>query len=212
VAVTREPDAPEDQERSPRRRRRRRESSEGRTWKRISAAAAAIAAVLAVLASLTSLLDWVGDRFGSEPVAPPRTIDARIEGAGLKSRREPLREYLEDTQQSTSGLSRLELREPGLVFTVRVRLRGGVGRDYPLVWTLYDMRRGSAVSDDLYEQEAATFRPEAATHARTWPIWVPYPGQAGRYRLDLVLQDDKRRPVDERSTEPFAIASVPSLE
>ena len=95
---------------------------------------------------------------------------------------------------------------------MRVRLRGGVGETYPLLWTMYDMRRGAAVSDELYEQEAATFTPAAATHARAWPVWVPYPPDPGRYRLDLVLVDKKRQPVDERSSRAFSIETIPALD
>ena len=207
MAVTREPDAQDADERSA-----AAGSSSGHAWKRITAITAAIAGVLAVLASLTSLFDWFEERVGPEPVAPPPTIDARIQAVGLKSRREPLAEYLSDTKQSARGLTRAELREQGLLFTVRVRLEGGVGREYPLIWTVYDVRRGSAVSDDLYEQQAATFTPAAETHARTWPVWVPYPDRPGRYRLDFVLQDEKRQPVDERSSQPFSIATVPDVD
>jgi hypothetical protein len=195
-----------------RRRKPEKEPVAGHHWKRITAITAAIAGVLAVLASLTSLFDWFEERVGSEPVAQPRAIDARIEGVGLKDRHRPLEDYLRATQQSVKGLSRAELREQGLEFTVRVRLRGGVGKTYPLLWTLYDMRRETAVSDDLYQQEAATFTPAAATHARAWPVWVPYPERPGRYRLDLVLVDEKRQPVDERSSKAFAVETIPPLD
>lgn len=202
MAVTRGPDSEESA--------RQRETSRVHAWKRISAAAAAVAAVVAVLASLTSLFDWFDARVGSEPVERPRTIDTRIEGVSFKGR-QPLGDYLRDTNQSLQGLSRRELREPGLLFTVRVRLRGGIGREFPLVWTIYDLRRQAAVSDDLYEQETVTFVPEAPSHARAWPAWVPYPPRPGRYRFDFVLQDDKRQPVDERSSEAITLQSIPAL-
>ena len=171
--------------------------------------AAALAALVVVAVNLTSIIDWVERR-----VDPPKpsVIDTRLLDVRLKRTLVPLAEYLRDTRQSLEGLSAAERREPGLVFTVRLRLEGVVGKEFPLLWTLADAEHGRPVPDELYRQEAATFEPAGVAHGRTWPIWVPYPPKPGRYRLDLVLADEKHQPVDERSSASFRLPTIPAVE
>jgi hypothetical protein len=170
---------------------------------------AAVAAVVGALGAMTSLFDWVERRL-DPPSPPPKTIDARVLAVDLRRTGEPLADYLHTTRQPLTGLSRRERFEPGLVFAVRVRLQGATGKAFPLQWTLYDVEAQVPLSD-LYRQEAVTFTPESQSHARTWPIWVPYPPEPGRYRLDVVLADAKRQPVDERSSQPFRLDSIPPI-
>lgn len=173
---------------------------------------AAIAAIIAVAASLTSIIDWVDERVGPEPVATPPTIDARVSSVALRSRRQPLGDYLREIGEPTEGLTRNQLREPGLTFRTRLSAKGAVGTRLLLVWTLYDLDREARVPGGDYRQVAADFRTRAPTERRTWPIWVPYPPRPGRYRLDVAFQDAKRQPVDERSSPAFLIGTVPRVE
>jgi hypothetical protein len=170
---------------------------------------AAVGAVIAVLVSLTSVVDWVSRKI--DPPAPA-VMDAQVESVTLAREREPLEGYLRRTGQSLRGLTRQDRREPGLEFNVAVRLKGAVGKPFPLVWTLTDDKTGRPLSDDLYRQEAVVFTPRAAEDARTWPIWVPYPERPGRFRLDVSLTDEKHQPVDQLDSEPFSIRTIPPLD
>jgi hypothetical protein len=169
---------------------------------------AAVAAAVGLLVSLTSIVDWIQERI--DPPAPA-VIDTRLLDVQLRNEREPLADYLRDTSQSLEGLSAVERRERGLVFAVEVRLEGAVGKQFPLLWTMRALDRGGELPEWLYRQEAVTFEPEGLTHARTWPIWIPYPPQPGRYRLDVALLDERRQPVDERSSPDFRLATIPAL-
>lgn len=193
--------------------RRPREAADERRLRIIkwtTATFAAIAAVVGALGAMTSLFDWLERRL-DPPAATPAKIDARLVDVDFRRTGEPLADYLRSTRQPLSGLSDVERREPGLVFAIRVRLVGVTGKTFPVRWTLYDVRR-SAPLPELYRQEAGSFKPESANHARTWPIWVPYPSRTGRYRLDVVLADAKGQPVDERSSEAFTLRSIPPVD
>jgi hypothetical protein len=178
-----------------------------RGWMRGLSLAAVVAAI-GLLVNLTSLADWIGHKL--DPPSPPK-IDTRLLEGRLSREHVPLADYLRDTGQPLSGLSAAERREPGLEFTVRVRFEGVEGRRFPLVWTLYDVAHRRPVSAELYRQEAAVFEPKSSNHARRWTIWVPYASRPGRYRLDLVLLDEKRQPVDELSTDAFRLDEIPSV-
>ena len=175
-------------------------------WKGVSAAA--LAGAVALVVSLTSIVDWVQRKLDPPE---PALIDTRLLSVDLMRTEEQLGTYLRDTKQSLEGLTAVERREPGLVFNVRVRLVGVVGKQFPLTWTLTDTRRNRRLEDYLYKQEAVTFEPKGVAHARAWPIWVPYPPRRGSYRLDVVLADDKRQPVDQRSSDAFRLNSIPAL-
>ncbi len=179
------------------------------TRKRLAGAFGAAAAVVAFLVAVTNLTDWIEERFDDPKPPPPPEIDARIHGARLTSMREPLESYLLSTGESLAGLSARERREPGLLFAVRVRLTGSVGEQFPLLWSLHSSRTGARLPGPAYNQLAVTFVPRGRTHARTWPVWVPYPPRKGSYYLRVTLADRKRQPVDVRDSQRFAVARIP---
>jgi hypothetical protein len=170
-----------------------------------------VASVVALLVGLTSLVDWLERRTDDPPPAPRGQVDARLESVAVRDRAMPLGDYLSSTRQSTRGLNDLELAEPGLVFSVRVRLRGGLDEKFPLVWTLHGASSGIRLKGPIYNQPAAvTFSPRSHDDAREWPVWVPYPRRTGVFFLRATLTDEKRQPEDARDSKPFRIAEIPA--
>jgi hypothetical protein len=102
-----------------------------RNRRRLIAAFAGVGSILAVMASASNLLDWVG---GKVDPPPPAEIDANVVGVTLRSANQELGDHLRETHQSTAGLSRFELAEPGYSFGVRVRLKGNQGVRLSLRW------------------------------------------------------------------------------
>jgi hypothetical protein len=179
--------------------------------KRAKAIGGGIAAMVAVLVSFTTLFDWFEDKVTepAKPTAtPPPTIDARIVDARLAIRNERLIDYLRDTNQDTTGLTRFQQQEPGLRFAVRVRLKGYQGVDMPLRWQMQDDRAGRRLRN--FEHIALSFRPENQDHRRTVPVWIPSPPRPGRYTVRFSLLDRKNEPLDDVTTAPFTVARVPA--
>jgi hypothetical protein len=169
-----------------------------------------VAAGIAFLVGLTNLIDWISETLDDPAPRPPPAIDARLVSLSLRDRATSLDEYLRSTAQSTKGLTNAELRELGYVFSLRVRLKGGTEREFPLLWTLHRARNGERLRGPLYNQPASvTFVPRAQDHARTWPIWIPYPPRPGSYFVRATLTDAARQPVDERDSERFTVPGVP---
>jgi hypothetical protein len=158
------------------------------------------------MVGLTALFDWFEDKT-SDP--PPATIDARLVSASLQQTNHPLADYLADTGQPSERYTRRELRERGLVFDVRVRLRGHQGDKMGLRWRMFT-RTGRGLPPDIYSQRAAWFTPANQDHARTVPFWAPYPGRPGSYFVRFSLLDGNRQPLDVRNA-PFEVSEVPEL-
>ena len=116
----------------------------------MAGAFAALAALIAAFASFTSVFDWIERRVDPPEPAPPTVIDTRLLGLDLRREGETLRDYLRSTNQSLEGLSRAELREPGLVFAVRVTLKGEPKQHFPLLWTMYDVTRQRRLRGPIY--------------------------------------------------------------
>ena len=167
-----------------------------------------LAAVIGLLLGITSLVDWLSGKL-SQPHRPlPAEIDTRIDGLKLAAVRQPLADYLQTSGQSTAGLTPPERREQGLVFDVRIRLKGSVHQKFRLRWMIYDRRSGRRLMGPTYNQTAAIVTPKAQEHATTWPIWVTYPPRRGRYRLTVVLTNNRGRPpavgTDQNEARPSA--------
>lgn len=177
-----------------------------RSGHRLIAVVAGVGSILAVMASATDLFDWVG---GKVDPPPPAEIDANIIGVTLRSASQKLGDYLRETRQSTAGLSRFELAEPGYSFGVRVRLKGNEGVRLPLRWAVVRAKTGVPLRDPLYQQEGVVFKPRGPDQARTWPLWVPYPERKGTYRLRTTLVDPKGEPQDEAMSQPFTLKRAP---
>jgi hypothetical protein len=182
-----------------------------RLSRRAKQALAATGGVIAVLVSLTTLFDWFESKVVDPPAPPPKTIDARIEEADLQLQNERLVDYLRDTNQDVTGLTASEKNEKGLRFVVRVRLRGQKGTPIPLQWQLYNERIGERLRDPIYSQSPVTFTPSNQDHARTVPLWLPYPPEPGRYVVRFALLDRKRQPLDDVTVD-FAVRKIPALK
>jgi hypothetical protein len=143
-----------------------------------------------------------------DPV-PPAEIDARVLRVALRSAHVSLVDYLKETNQPTTGLSKFDGAEKGYVFTVRVRLQGHQGELLPLRWTVVDTKTLEHLSGPTYNQTAVKFKPQGQDHARTWPIWVPAPDRRGTFFLRTTLVDEKRQPLDEADSQPFTLRRAP---
>jgi hypothetical protein len=185
----------------------RRPASSG---KRLTAAIALAGTLVGLLAAATSLFDWFGGKVDPPAPPPPAEIDARVLRVDLRSPSQRLVDYLRETNQSTAGLSKFQGAEPGYVFNVRVRLRGNQNNRLPLRWSIIDASTGQPLRDPLYTQTATVFEPGGPSHARTWPIWVPFPPRKGKFLLRATLIDEKRQPLDEAESEPFLVARAPA--
>jgi hypothetical protein len=170
-----------------------------------------MAGVVGLLVGLTTLVDWIGDKVDDPEPPPPPEIDNRITGLRVRGTGETLEDYLRDTGQSLRGLSDRRLREEGVTFVIRVRLKGAIGERFPLRLTVYDRENGERVEGGIYDQVVADFTPSSRNHARSVPLWMPYPPQTGEYFVRATLTDAKRRPVDERDSPAFEVSEVPSL-
>jgi hypothetical protein len=137
----------------------------------------------------------------SEPrVSPP--IATRIDKVERQDRAS-LGDYLNDTKQSRRGYTPDQLRQAGMVFALAIRLRGERGNKFPLRWFMTDVDRATRVRGSSYDQVPAVFQPRSEDHSRTYPIWIPDPPHAGRFRVTFMLQNAKHEPVDEKVTPVF---------
>lgn len=189
--------------------RRRRNRQQVR--KRIAAALAALGTVVGFLVAATSLFDWFEGKLDNPEPRPPAEIDARVSSVALSNMREPYEDYLESSGQSAAGLSAPERKEQGLVFLARVRLKGSEGSRYALRLALFNAKTGEQLPDPIYSQIVADFKTAARNHARSWPIWFPYPLHRGTYFSRATLLDAKRQPVDEEDSKSFRVTRIPAL-
>jgi hypothetical protein len=192
-------------------RRRRRLAPTGR--KRIAQVVGALASVVGLLVAITSLVDWFSKTLDDPEPTPAQQIDARIAAVALRDHALTLGDYLISIRELglLRQLTASERGEPGFVFAVRVRLRGGLEEKFPLLWTLHRARTGERLDDPIFNQPArTTFTPRARDHARTWPIWCPHPPNPGSFFLRVTLTDEEGLPVDERDSEPVRFAGLPN--
>lgn len=166
---------------------------------RIEKTAAFAAALIGALAGAVAVVDWA-DGLGGEP--PPQ-IDAHIVRVTSRDVAEPLRLYLSETSQSLHGYSKPQLEQRGSTFNVSVRIIGQRGKKFPVRWTLYRRDPETRIEGRAYNQIAGDMRPASNDHASTWPVWVPYPPRAGTYFVRFTLEDQRRRPVSEKDSQPF---------
>jgi hypothetical protein len=199
---------------STRRETRRRQGRSGGgallSRKRLAAVFGTATAVVAFLIGVTNLTDWVQRKFDDPEPPPPAKIDAQITGVHLSSARQSLEDYLLSTGAPLRGLTRRERDELGFLFEVGVRLTGSQGERFPLLWSLRGARSGVRVPGPAYAQLAVTFVPRGREHARTWPVWVPYPPRKSSYFLRVTLTDKKGQPVDMQESKPFTVDRVPN--
>jgi hypothetical protein len=174
---------------------------------RTSALVGAAAAVVGLLVGLTTLFDWFESKT-TEPLPP--VIDARLVAARLSGPRTTLRQHLADINQPATPYTRRELREIGLVFDVRVHLRGHQGDKMGLRWRMF-ARSGRRLPAHTYSQTAGWFVPSNQNHAATTPFWTPFPDAPGRYVVRFTLLDTDGRPLDVRNV-PFDVRDVPELD
>ena len=176
--------------------------------KRVLGAVAALATILGVLSSCTALFDWFDSKV-SRGATPPSHIDARLTSPLLRGP-ESLGDYLREIRQPTTGLSDYQLAEQGFVFLIGIHLQGDVGRTVLLKWSMIDNATGRPLSDPIYNQPAAKFRPRGPDQARQWPTWVPSPPRRGKFRFRATLLDEKQLPLDETTSKPFTVTRAAS--
>ena len=123
-----------------------------------------------------------------------------------------LGEYLHDMGLPTTGMSRRERRELGLVFAVRIRAKGAAGTRFRVRWSMYEADSRTRLRAALYQQAALLWQAEAPDHSRTFRMWVPYPPRPGRYFLRYQLEDASGEPVAVSNTKVFKIRWVPPLD
>jgi hypothetical protein len=181
-----------------------------RSWltrKRLAGVAGGLAAVVGFLVGVTTLVDFAGRLDSDEP--PPAAIDARVSDVDLLTTREPYEDYLRSTNESLAGLSEAERKEQGLVFATRVRFTGGAGEPHLLRMTVFNSRTGRPVRG--YTFPVAEFTPQAQSHGREWPAWLPYPLRPGTYFVRATILDPQKKPVDQQDSDPFPVERVPRL-
>jgi hypothetical protein len=157
------------------------------------------AALIGALAGAVAVVDWASGLGGE----PPPQIDAHIVRVTSRDVAEPLRQYLAETSQPSHGYSRLQLEQRGYTFNFSVRIIGQRGKKFPVRWTLYRRDPETRLEGRAYNQVAGDMRPSSSDHASTWPVWIPYPPRAGTYFVRFTLEDQRRRPVSEKDSQPF---------
>lgn len=161
--------------------------------------------IVALLGGLAALFDWFEARV-TEP--PPATIATKIERAALEPTRETLGSFMREQRLSTKGLTRWELAEPGLIFSVDVRLQGKVGDTFVLRWRLY-RADGRQVPGAPYNRRIGEYTPDNQDHARRAFFWMPYPPKPGAYFARFSLLTGNGEPIDDINTRRFRIDRVP---
>jgi hypothetical protein len=170
--------------------------------KRIQQAVGGAGAVIAALVGITTLVDW-GKGTLDDSTPAPAAIDAQIVDVEPRGDNETLADYVRSTKPpGGTHYTREQLAERGYIFAVRVRIRGAQGQKLPLRWSLYETRRGR-LPGAVDNQIGVVFAPLAREHARTWPVWLPYPPHPGEYYVRFTLEDSEGRPVDTKDTRPF---------
>jgi hypothetical protein len=166
---------------------------------------AALGALVALLAGLTSLIDWVGAK---ATTPPPARVDSDIVWAKQQGERVTLADYLRENGKPTQGLTKDEAGELGLMFAVRVRLRGKPDTQVELGWRMFQ-RDGDPLSGALYNQRAGRFTTGSRDHAATVQVWVPSPPRRGSYSLRFSLRDEQRHALD-FATAAFTATRIPT--
>ena len=181
-----------------------------RSWltrKRVASAAAGLAALVGFLVGVATLVDFAGRLDSEDP--PPAAIDARVSGVDLTTTRQPYEDYLRATNASLAGLPEADRKEKGLVFAARVRFTGGQGDRYLLRMAVFNSRTGRPLP--AYTFKVAEFTPQAQSHGREWPVWLPYPPRRGTFFVRATILDQQKKPVDEQDSERFRVKRVPPL-
>jgi hypothetical protein len=156
----------------------------------------------AVATAILLVFSWLLWQSRQPEGAPPAKVDARIERVTSRNVAEPLADYLNDTRQSKRRYTADQLRQPGYVFNVSVRIIGQRDKKFPVRWSLY-RRPEARVAGPSYNRIAGDMTPESDDHASTWPVWVPYPPRRGTYFVRFTLQDQRNRPVSEQDSQAF---------
>lgn len=172
--------------------------------RRLYAAIAGAGVVFGAIVGGLSLVDWLQNHFDDEP---PAVIDARISAVRSLDFAQPLGDYLRETRQPSAGYTRPQLDQRGYVFGVRLVIRGLLGRQLYLRWSMYRVGNGGRLRGPTYNQFAGVVKPASARHARTVFVWSPAPQETGMYFLRFVLEDDKHQPVSDKDTRPFKFSS-----
>ena len=163
-----------------------------------------LVAVTTVLVTLTTLFDWFEGKVDKPAPPPPQRIDPRIDFARMDPVRERFGDFLAEAGHSADGLSREEAAEEGMVFRVRVTLRGRAGERIRLRWRMYGAR-GRRVPE--YSAISGEYTTRGEAHSNTSPVWIPYPPRPGRYLMKFTLLSRDDKTLDEVVTPRFRVSA-----
>ena len=157
--------------------------------------------LVGVLTLFESVRGWFTD-------PPPAAISTRIVDARLETVRQRLGDFLSEQQLSREGLRPRELAERGMIYTVEVRLQGGLGKTLRLRWQLYE-QSGRRVPGAEFNQALGEYAPENQDHQNRARFWLPLPPRAGTYFSRFTLAERGRPPLDDLTTKPFTATARP---
>ena len=173
---------------------------------RIGAAVGVVAAVVGILASLTTVFDWFQAKTTSNVPRPHRFTACCREAL---QRDVPLGQYLQDNGQPSRGYTHDELAERGLVFTVRVRLKGTVGQRISVNWRMFHSDGRTLQKTSIPRPPAGSPPPPRTTHARSrFGLPTRFTEAATSYGFRCLTRNTSRS-ISEYVH--FAISSVPRI-
>jgi hypothetical protein len=160
-----------------------------------------VAAILLATLAVT-LIKLLRTQAALDSVQPVAVIQ-RVE---LRNHREPLIDYLLETNQPTGGFTPVQQRQAGLVYTVRFRLIKLKGKRVSLAFRVFNARTASRLRPStVYSQTVGFFVPQADDHSRSWPAWIPPPPRRQRIFVRFALSDPAGRPLAARDSPPVLV-------
>jgi hypothetical protein len=168
-------------------------SAASRLSRRTKQVFGAVAALIAILVSATTLFDWLSDKVSDPPPVKPANRGALIESAKVQTRAERQEDFMVATRQSTDRISESELDEKGMVWSVRVRIRGYEGEWFWLQWQMLDAE-GEHL-DFPWVDTPSWFVPDSQDHWGDALVWVPYPPSTGKHQVRFSLLRSDYSPV-----------------
>jgi hypothetical protein len=193
VARTREPPAPEAQ---PRR----------SILDRIRDApklAASLGAIVALVASVVAL--W-REFSPTDPPAADTPKDAVILEITFRDKNRRFGDFLDDVHREAEKKSYTNARldKVGLVFNVKVEIKGRNGVPLEIRYTMLNDENGEHIYDDRIGREIT---PDASVDRGTVPTWVPAPPRTGRYVVRFDITDRKGEVLGTGESPAFHVAA-----
>jgi len=97
-------------------------------------------------------------------------------------------QYLARVAVSRSGYPQAQLKRPGVLVGVELKVKGYRDKRLPIRWQIVDERTG----DQIQQSRDLFYTPSASEDQNTWSIWVPLPrGRGRRFFVEVELLDDR---------------------